>query len=551
MSGYCWSYDAQGKGKLGACNRTNSYCCLPTPPSANPLYPEISFCSPQYNQTDVAGSIPDIVPNHWGRGGSRGWPGAPTWSSAYVIIPGVILQYGRDGIEVISKHYDGIKAHMDFLARQATDEYGKGVPQFGMLGDWCSIEAFCPGSSDGCLSDPGWTSGDATSAFYYVKDLEVLVQLANATGNHNDASKYSASLEHARVAYHKVFFNTTSEDFGESQTGNALGILASPKVEPGAVKRLLANLANRSGHLSVGAVGARWILQALTAANETAAALDLATKKEAPSWYWFVENGPGTLHENWPSGPTPDGTTGGSQNHPMFGGGVDVWIYHEVAGLRGPVSSRAGSTLRFGVESVILDRVGAASAYSKLGGNTIASAWVHDRAASTLFYNLTVPVMAPATVGPAGVQAHVTIPTRIGESEAGLLEVREAGALVWSAASGEGDERVVSVSGVGEARLQVGTAEVELLLPLGAGRYSFTARYGTPPQPTAAAAGSPPVAGDSIEIAPGVMMPLVANGYQPFPGNTATTLALIEWFKLGGRKGLRHNHALTAPRLEF
>lgn len=30
-------------------------------------------------------------------------------------------------------------------------------------------------------------------------------------------------------------------------------------------------------------------------------------------------------------------------------------------------------------------------------------------------------------------------------------------------------------------------------------------------------------------------MPIVANGYQPFPGNNATTIALEEWFSVGGR----------------
>ena len=101
-----------------------------------------------------------------GSGGSRGWPGAPTWSSAYVIIPGVVLQYGADAA-LAETHYEGVAAHVNFLARQAG--HGDGVPQFGMLGDWCAVEGFCPGSSDGCLADPGWTSGDATSAFYFIK----------------------------------------------------------------------------------------------------------------------------------------------------------------------------------------------------------------------------------------------------------------------------------------------------------------------------------------------------------------------------------------------
>ena len=63
MSGYCWHYaEDGGVGQMQSCNLTNSYCCLPTPPGANKLYPEISFCSPQYNQTDTRGSIPDVVP---------------------------------------------------------------------------------------------------------------------------------------------------------------------------------------------------------------------------------------------------------------------------------------------------------------------------------------------------------------------------------------------------------------------------------------------------------------------------------------------------------
>ena len=93
MSGYCFNTSAppnpnckpggQPCQAQAACNVTNSYCCLPTPKGADPKFPLISYCSPQYNQTDYAGSIPDVVPNNWGRGGSRGWPGAPTWSSAF------------------------------------------------------------------------------------------------------------------------------------------------------------------------------------------------------------------------------------------------------------------------------------------------------------------------------------------------------------------------------------------------------------------------------------------------------------------------------------
>jgi hypothetical protein len=438
--------------KLVACNVTSSYCCLPTPKGTNPRFPLISFCSPQYNQSDYVGSIPDIVPNNWGRGGSRGWPGAPTWSSAYVIIPGTVLQYGYD-VALVDKHYEGIAAHVDFLARQAG--YGDGVPQFGMLGDWCAVEPFCPGSSDGCLSTPGWTSGDATSAFYYILDLQAMVQMANVTGKHMDVVKYEAAMRDAKAAYHKVFYNASSNDFGPTQTGNVLGILAASTVEAGAVERLVQNLRARDGHLATGAVGTRWILQALTTVNYTSEALDLATQTSAPSWAWFTKNGPGTLHENWPTGPTPDGTTGGSQCHPMFGGGIDPWIYHEVGGMRPHL---AAGSVRFGVSPVIMKRVIAASVRTKLYGSDVASSWRYDPGSYTLLYNCTVPV---------GAVAELVVRTDTGRY---VRWLRESNMMVWNAVGKQ--DNVVEMAGVGNV---VSDTLSELRVSLGAGAYVFAA----------------------------------------------------------------------------
>ena len=280
---------------------TNSYCCLPTPKGSDPLHPKISYCSPQYNQSDTLGSIPDgmitssrcqerlhfwwlhscpstltcappycsldvpccccclVVPNNWGNGGSRGWPGAPTWSVAYIIIPGHVLQYTND-TSLIKTYYAGFKvrahylaaalswpvaprtfiplltcgqAHVNFLARQR--KFGNGVPQFGLLGDWCSVEPFCPGrikfgnslnclnlifsvtgalsnrstlvgSSDGCLANPGWTNGDATTAFYFIKSLENLIHMAKVAEKSADVTTYTSMLKLAKQSVRKLHF---------------------------------------------------------------------------------------------------------------------------------------------------------------------------------------------------------------------------------------------------------------------------------------------------------------------------------------------------------
>ena len=413
MSGYCWSYPASddGPGHLGPCNLTNSYCCVPTPAGANASNPSIANCSPQYNQSDTAGSVPDVVPNSWGRGGSRGWPGTPTWSSAIALIPGVQLRYGGDAA-LAARQYGAVAAHVAFLQRQAEPGYGgiAGVPSFGMMGDWCSIEPFCPGSSDHCLTDPGWTgAGNPSSSFAYIQDLEAVAQMAAATGKPDEAAAYGALLERARAAYYRAYFNRATGDFGPTQTGNAIGILASPAAAntTGAAAALLANLAARGGHIATGAVGSRWILQALVAAGHASAALDLATQTDAPSWFWFSAFGPGTMHENWPKGPVPSGTTSGSLNHIMFGGGIGVWLYTDVGGLR-VVSSGGGGggggngdgvALELGVDAAVMRRVGAAAARTAVaGGHVVRSAWRYEGATKTVSYNCTVPPMGRATL---------------------------------------------------------------------------------------------------------------------------------------------------------
>ena len=509
-----------------------------------------------------------VVPNNWGNGGSRGWPGAPTWSVAYVIIPAHVMQLG-DNISLIHEHYAGIKAHVDFLARQRA--YGDGVPQFGLLGDWCSVEPFCPGSSDGCLASPGWTNGDATTAFYFIKSVEDLIKMAKLVGQTADAAKYTQMLAAAKKAYHAVFFNSSSSSYGATQTGNALAIAAGippdAAAQAGALAALTANIEARGKHLATGGVGARWLLQALTMSNRTDLAMDLATQTTAPSWYDFVLAGPGTLHESWgspgrPSIPAKKACTkdcamvsvtgagywsgtgdqplpgaraattasacsaacladascvqmtwapahavkcslytsiqpgkqehnpqctasavkcakgatdptvcaafggspgaaaseGGSHNHPMFGGGVDPWIYRTVGGLRPPTAAEA-PRLALGVECEVMRRVRGAAVETMIHGHKVRSDWRWDDGSRTLTYHATVPV---------GFRASLVVPRTCGGGTlARLAEGDDDGAVVWLA---DGSD-VTAIAGVDRAEL----GDEALTVELASGIFRFTA----------------------------------------------------------------------------
>ena len=437
-------------------------CCSPT---TDPLHPSIFQCSPYSNSSDTAGSVPDIVPSLWGNGGSRGWPGAPVWSSAIVIIPDVLRSRYSD-VGFLKEAYPGIKAHVAFLKRQAKFAPGKVLPQFGLLGDWLSLDPFCPGGNDKCLTSPGWVSGNPTTAFQYLLDVQAMAAVAELIGNAADAAAFQKEYALASASYHDVFFNASTGAYGEQQTANAMPLAAKDVIPAGDVAgvadRLVGNVAkfpnaSYGGHVSVGGVGSRWILAAMVAANRTADALALATQTSNPSWGYMAQSVPGTFWENW------ENCVGGSCNHIMLAGGVDPFIYHHVAGIRPPTSAVSlphgagvGAVpprhVGFGVEGVVVEQVRACTASVAVPGGraSISWAWTPSSVAGggsddgvegggALEYNVTVPF---------GYSADLTAPKAVGPA---ALDVEAAGA----AGAVDGDGFIGFALGAGTHRVVV------------------------------------------------------------------------------------------------
>jgi hypothetical protein len=330
----------------------------------------------------------------------------------------------------------------------------------------------------------------------------------------------------------------------------------------GTLSSLTSNIVSRGKHLSVGGVGARWLLEALTIANHTALALDLAAQTTAPSWYDFITAGPGTLHESWGTPPVSPssgtvcendcemlsvsgagyfrgvgdqplrgassatsaaqcstacledsscvqmtwapahavrcslytsiqrgpaqhnpqclaaevkckrgatdpstcaafgsstghpGTEGGSHNHPMFGGGVDPWLYHYVGGLRPPQALEVPPRLILGVECEIMQRVRGATAETRIHGHRARSSW--RWADRVLEYGATIPV---------GFSGSLTIPGQCRGTASILYEGEGAEQMtLWAANENETATAESSVLGVGfVGRDTTGSLQVELL----------------------------------------------------------------------------------------
>ena len=430
-------------------------CCSPT---LDARHPTIFQCSPMSaGANDTAGSIPDVVPELWGNGGGRGYPGAPVWASALVAISDAVFARFGARSDAIQQRWPNLVAYMGFNKRQAAFAPGKTLPQYGLLGDWLAAQELCPGSSDGCLTNPGFINGNPTSAFQYVLDLESMVAIATALNETAAAAEYAAELAAAPAAYHAVFFNATRGDYGPQQTANMMPLFigAVPvEHEAGVVKTLVAALngwgPDDGPHPSGGGVGVRWILQALVAANETSLALDLASQTTMPSFGHFAVSPPGTFWEGWDTG-DPTGNHG-SMNHIMLAGGVDPWIYHHACGLRVPSAARAAlgfgrgtgrvraGVLDVGVEEVVARRVGECAAAVHIPGGTARAAWAYRAApkgspsGSVLSWNITVPF---------GNVAELRFPAAVKAERGGAAGWLRAGALEGASREGAGGAEVL------------------------------------------------------------------------------------------------------------
>eukprot|EP01052_Picozoa_sp_SAG31_P076568 SAG31_NODE_35853_length_319_cov_0.709091_1_plen_64_part_10 len=51
--------------------------------------------------------------------------------------------------------------------------------------------------------------------------------MAKLTKHHTDAGIYTQMLARAKTAYHRAFWNASSQCYGKAQTGNALAIAAA------------------------------------------------------------------------------------------------------------------------------------------------------------------------------------------------------------------------------------------------------------------------------------------------------------------------------------
>jgi alpha-L-rhamnosidase len=267
-------------------------------------------------------------------------PGFGTgWSDAGVIIPWTSwIQTGDN--EVVEENWNGMEKYLAAIAVANPDYLWKrnyGIP----FADW--------------LSPEGVTPVDLIATAYWAYDVNLMRQMAHATGKTADEQKYSQLFEKIKAAFNQayvhpdgyvggvppppVFASATERKLSdqpvETQTGYVLALqmsLLPDAVRPLAAQRLVDRLQANHWLLGTGFLGTPYLLGALTDTGHADVAYRVLLNTDYPSWGYMVEHGATTMWERWNGDQMRDDPSMNSYNHYAYGAVAD-WIYRYAAGV--------------------------------------------------------------------------------------------------------------------------------------------------------------------------------------------------------------------------
>jgi alpha-L-rhamnosidase len=325
---------------------------------------------------DDDGTVPQIVPTPgWGRAPD------PAWSASMVLIPwNLYWEYGD--LAILDRYAEPALKYTDRML----DIAGDGLWPHHSWGDWVA-----PGHSFA----PEGPVATATMMLHHVATRAA--DICRELGLIERATGYQRSAHAIAAAYHETFFDERTGSYrargtGYRQTMNILPLAfdAVPSRDRARVAQsLFEDIEHRTGgHLDCGAIGVKYLLPVLSDHGRDDLAITVATRRTAPGWGAWWNNGAKTLLESWDENAR-------SHNH-YFLGSSAAWIQQRVGGLR--ATSPGWSS--FDIQPITDDRVTWARLFHDTVRGEVALEWRRSGAEWKL--DLCVPPGATAMLRIAG-----------------------------------------------------------------------------------------------------------------------------------------------------
>lgn len=325
-------------------------------------------------QNTETGYVPNGAP--W----QPGCGGGVAWGAAICIMPWEFyLHYGS--VDILEDSYPAMKEYIRYMQTwvdddgimfsQRTGKNGKVLKWFN-LGEWVT-----PGELP---------ADDLVHTFYFWRCAELTAKSALALGKKDEAEKYTALAEATKEAFQKRFYNVEKGSYGAAG-GNIFALkMGVPENQyQKVVEALKKDIKANNGQLDTGIFGTQFFFEVLSENGMHDLAYEAMNKKDEPGYGRWLELGATTTWEKW--------DTGGSHNHPMFGGGL-VWYYRKLAGINADPESAGYRHIIFCPQPV--EEVSHASYFNNTTYGKAGILWKKENDKFSM--EVTVPVGCRATV---------------------------------------------------------------------------------------------------------------------------------------------------------
>jgi len=307
----------------------------------------------RYTQTGE-GQLPGVIPTTtWG----YAWGNGPVWDSAIVNVPYYIYKYyGRK--DIMEENADMIFKYLKYISGKRDE---KGLVAVG-LGDWCQ-----PGKKDN-LPDSPLIFTDSSQIYESALRSAFMFDILDKKEEVSFALKLAMEMKKA-IRKHLIDFETMTV-VGNCQTSQAVAIkmgLFEEDEKEAAYQKLLEIIERDNRTLNCGMIGLRNIFHVLSENGDMDIALEMITKKDAPSYRDMIDRGGTALFESL----SPNGYQE-SQNHHFYGDIINLFIT-KLAGINvNPHMTDINEVL---VKPIIPDCIESASAHFCRGESCIDVFW--------------------------------------------------------------------------------------------------------------------------------------------------------------------------------
>ena len=301
-----------------------------------------------------AGVIPGIVPTAgWG----YDWGNGPAWDRAAFYLPYECWRL-RGDTKIIEDNADFMRRYLEYIITRRDED---GTVAFG-LGDWASV-----GRRFSRFETPLVVSDSILAMDIAKKAAEML----DAIGNKKDADFARAIyLDMRSTVREKLLDKQSCTLKGRTQTAQAMGLyhgIFEPDEEQKAFEVLLELIHEKNDSFDCGVIGFVKLFHVLSKFGEGALAYRMITKKEYPSFAWWLDRGETSLPERF----MEDGAPCDSHNHHFFGD-IARWFIRELAGLKVENSTRVV------ISPDLTLPISSAEAYYELPSGKVSVKWSRE-----------------------------------------------------------------------------------------------------------------------------------------------------------------------------